>query len=55
VAALAAALERALTDPELARTLLRAAPEHLAAHGTEATARAYVRELERAAAGGARR
>jgi glycosyltransferase involved in cell wall biosynthesis len=51
VAALAAALERALADPELARTLPRAAPEHLAAHGSGATALAWVRELERAAAG----
>ncbi|HEX3555876.1 MAG TPA: glycosyltransferase family 4 protein [Thermoanaerobaculia bacterium] len=54
VAALAAALERVLADPELARTLRCAAPGHLTAHGTKATALAWVRELERAAAGAAR-
>jgi glycogen synthase len=50
-AALAAVLELVLNDPELARALLRGAPEHLAAHGTEAIAQAYIRELERAVAG----
>ncbi len=56
-AALAAALARALTDPEVASTLRRGAAAHLAAHGTEAVALAYLRELERAAgvAGEARR
>jgi glycogen(starch) synthase len=55
VAALAAVLETVLNDPELIRGLLRGAPEHLAAHGTEATTQAYVRELERAVAGEVRR
>jgi glycogen(starch) synthase len=54
-AALAAVLEPVLTDPELTTTLLRGAPEHLAAHGTEATTQASVRELEGAVAGGTRR
>lgn len=53
--ALAAVLVTVLKDPEIAGSLLRGAPEHLAAHGTEATALAYVRELEKAAAKGARR
>jgi glycogen synthase len=54
-AALADVLESVLSDPELTTSLLLGGPEHLAAHGTEATAQAYMRELERAVAGGVRR
>ncbi|HEX4961543.1 MAG TPA: glycosyltransferase family 4 protein [Thermoanaerobaculia bacterium] len=50
VATLASALEQALADPELTRALQRNAARHLAAHGSEATALAYVRQIERAAA-----
>lgn len=53
VATLAASLEQALDDPELTRALQRNAARHLAAHGSEATTRAYLRQIERAAAAGA--